>query len=92
MINQEIIDAMQAERARQLSLQHSGKFLYTCSDYQLSLSDKLTILTEEIGEVARAVLEATALTKTQGRSPSIVFVKKELIQVMAVCHAWLESL
>lgn len=41
----------------------------------------LTILTEEIGEVAKAILE---------QKPNEV--KEELVQVTAVCVAWLEAI
>lgn len=42
---------------------------------------KMVILAEEVGEVAKAVLE---VGKTE--------LRKELIQTAAVCVAWLESL
>ncbi len=41
---------------------------------------KLTVITEEVGEVARAILE--------GDQPNL---EAELIQVAACCVAWLEA-
>ena len=52
------------------------------------------ILTEEVGEVARAVNELTP-TKgnvSGGRVGQTLLLRRELIQVAAVCVAWLECL
>lgn len=92
-----IMEQVLQERVKQDQLKASGKFAYTCRDYQLSVTDKLTVLMEEVGEVARCCLELQALaqpTAMQSREPGwqIKKLRQELIQVMAVCHAWLESL
>lgn len=66
------IELIQDERARQDAKwgadQHHDPHLWT------------TILAEEFGEVARAVLEHDAAG-----------LRAELVQVAAVCVAWLES-
>jgi NTP pyrophosphatase (non-canonical NTP hydrolase) len=73
---------LNAERLRQLDLQREGRFQYTCSDPELSPAERLAVLTEEVGEVARHVNDHTDHS---------VDCQSELIQVAAVCLAWLES-
>lgn len=48
----------------------------------LSLSTWLTVLTEEVGEVAKAILEDTPISE----------LRKEVIQVAAVAVAFVEEL
>jgi hypothetical protein len=70
------------ERKRQESLRESGKFKATCATRgadQMSDHECNTVLGEEVGEVARAILERTDL-------------RDELIQVAAVCVAWIERI
>jgi uncharacterized protein YjbI with pentapeptide repeats len=77
-----------AERNRQNDLKAAGRFPYTCADSELSDAEKLTVLAEEFGEAARAVLERNKLANdTTGAD-----LKKELVQVAAVAVAWIESL
>ena len=52
-----------------------------CSSESVEPTTKLTVLTEELGEVARAVLD--------NKPDDLV---SELVQVAAVAIAWLESL
>lgn len=75
------------ERLRQEELKASGKFRYTCADAEMLNSERLTVLVEEVGEVARAVLETGNLANDKHQGD----VKKELVQVAAVCLAWLEA-
>jgi len=76
------------ERLRQEELKAAGRFSFTCADDGLSLGEKLAVLGEEFGEVARAVLEAMEkVNDVHG-----VNLRKELIQVAAVAMAWAESL
>lgn len=83
-----VIDDMRAERVRQDQLKAEGRFPYTCADPELSNFHCLTVLTEEVGEVARAVLEAEKLANdSHGKE-----LRKELIQVATVCLAWVEGL
>jgi hypothetical protein len=69
------------ERARQDQLLAAGKFPFNCANTIVGSLFKLPILTEEVGEVGKAILETDS-----------VELSKELIQVAAVCVAWLEAL
>lgn len=78
-----IFAAIRKERLNQLE-QWGGDHAWgsgDCSNPGLDPTVKAAVLTEEAGEVARAVLERD--------SDALV---KELIQVAAVAVAWLESL
>ena len=70
-----------AERLRQEGLKASGRFDATCADNTLSAGQKLAILVEEVGEVARAICD---------RDPE--HMREELVQVAAVAVAWVEAL
>lgn len=52
-----VCDDVERERKRQDSLVESGKIPWNCSDPDTDLHAKLTVLAEEFGEVARAILE-----------------------------------
>jgi NTP pyrophosphatase (non-canonical NTP hydrolase) len=85
--DKEIVGLILAERYRQEELKAAGKFPFTCADAKgLTNGQKVAVLSEECGEVARAALGADGLVKDGG------VLKKELVQVAAVCVAWLESL
>lgn len=75
-----VFDEVSCERDRQESLKAIGKFRYTCADPEMIDADRSLVLLEEVGEVARAVLESDAAN-----------VHQELVQVAAVAVAWLES-
>ena len=71
-----------AERARQKDL-WAGAHDWgegDCSSSKVADTTKLAVLTEEVGEVARAILE---------QSPTLI---DELVQVAAVATAWIEGL
>lgn len=74
-------DAIRAERERQEELRRSGKFKWTCADPAASPHHKMTVLAEEFGEVANAVLEHDDAQ-----------LWDELVQTAAVAVAWLEGL
>ncbi|EMO91249.1 hypothetical protein [Leptospira noguchii] len=74
-----ILKLIQLERERQEKLKQTGKFQFTCADQVLDC-EKLPILLEEVGEVAKAMNEMDSLG-----------IVRELIQVAAVSVAWLES-
>lgn len=80
-IRQAIYTAISRERARQEELKAAGKFGDTPASHTMIDDRKLTILTEEVGEVARAILD--------GKHSE---VRTELIQVAAVAVSWLESI
>lgn len=76
-----ILSAIKRERARQEELRAGGRFAYTCASPTVLNIYKLPILTEEVGEVAKAICEKDADQ-----------LQTELIQVAAVAVAWLEAL
>ena len=78
------------ERARQDRLKSEGKFKYTCAD-DIHNETRLAVLAEEVGEVARAVCEL--MPATRANLPlGTTHLREELIQVAAVCLAWVEGL
>lgn len=83
----EAVEAVYHERGRQEDLKSQGKFPYTCADPELTHPERLTILGEEFGEVCHEVNEAI------GDKPiDMAKLRKELVQVAAVCVAWVERL
>ncbi|EMN90374.1 hypothetical protein [Leptospira weilii] len=70
------------ERFRQEALRRKGKFKYTAASPHIREELKLSILMEEVGEVSKC------LNENKFGSPEL---EKELIEVMAVCLAWLQS-
>ena len=78
-----VFHLIDAERAHQLELWGRAHDWGTgdCSDPDLPTPVKVMVLTEETGEVARAVLEGDPQA-----------LRAELVQVAAVAVAWLESL
>ncbi len=99
IINQ-IFERVYTERQRQDELKASGKFLFTCADHTPSQAEKLAILTEETGECAREVCDMVIDSAKEDRGIPTQVTRKErlqklrteLIQVMAVSLAWVESL
>ena len=77
------IDLILSERLRQEKLMRAGKFPWTCATRNalVSKADKLSVLAEEFGEVARAINDDDPAN-----------LKEELVQVAACCLAWLEAL
>jgi hypothetical protein len=76
------------ERERQEILRNEGRFSHTAASATLSPSQRYAIVGEEFGELGGAVLAAEKLaTDRTGTSQ-----RKELIQLAAVCLAWLEYL
>ena len=76
------------ERLRQDDLKAAGKFAHTCADIELVNTDRLAVLVEEVGEVATAVMNMNGLAFDEGKAA----LRKELVQVAAVCLAWLDGL
>ncbi len=78
-----IREAIRAERARQHAkwARDHAHGHGDCSSPDVSPAVKVAVLTEECGEVARAFLD--------GDEDGL---RRELVQVAAVAHAWLECL
>ncbi len=80
-----ILELLKLERQRQNSLLAQGKIDFNCACPDIADGHKLAVLTEEVGEVAKAILEQNDEIEQQD-------IRTELIQVAAVAVAWLESL
>jgi hypothetical protein len=76
---QVILFEVAKERERQKELIASGVIPFACEEPLTMPGYKLSVLAEEFGEVAKAMLEEGNL-------------REELIQVAAVAVAWAESL
>ena len=83
-----VVAAIIRERMRQDALKSRGKFKYTCADSQMLSSEKFLVLSEEVGEVARAILNLQDFSTDYGAD--LGKVRVELIQVAAVSVAWIE--
>lgn len=77
------------ERLRQEKLKKEGRFKHSLADVPgLTDPEKLAILMEEVGEVARAVSEARGNVNDKHNNDLL----DELTQVAALCMAWMEAL
>lgn len=85
-----VLDRITVERGRQDKLKAAGRFAYTCADAGLTEAEKLAVLTEEVGEVAREVLSGDELVSDGGGT--VAALREELVQVAAISAAWLEGL
>jgi len=82
-----VLGAVDAEIDRQVSLAQEGRFRYACSDPEMPRGAKLAALVEEVGEVARALMELeNHVSDLHG-----VDLQKELVQVAAIACAWIEA-
>jgi len=72
------------EVARQFELKAEGRFKHSIGDAEMTPAQKLAVLTEEVGEVARAALEREGLVNDKHDSD----LRTELIQVAACAVAW----
>jgi hypothetical protein len=79
------------ERERQelkcAAMRDEGLNWRTCADPAMPDLDKLAVLAEEFGDVARELCEAIAT----GAAPD-PNLRRELVQVAAVAVAWIEAL
>ena len=86
----DVQNRISAERDRQDELFVEGKIPFNCASRVASIERKLRVLVEEVGEVAEAI-DRCELSKP-GHLPACDHLIEELIQVGAVCVAWLESM
>lgn len=91
---QRILSLVYRERYRQEDLKAAGRFKYTCADPEISDDECMVVLIEEIGEVARQVLNQPDREgeRSYDGEGSREGLQKELIQVAAVAVAWAERL
>jgi NTP pyrophosphatase (non-canonical NTP hydrolase) len=75
----EIVD----ERTRQEVLKEQGRFTHTLADDGLTDAERLAVIVEEVGELAREVMTGKN-HDGEGR------IREELTQVAALSLAWLE--
>lgn len=76
-----VLMEIRKERLRQEDLKAAGKFRFTCADKELTNHERLAILAEEFGEVARAICEG-----------DLANMREELVQVAAVALSWVQGL
>lgn len=77
-----IVARIISERHRQVKLIATGKLPHDCAEPQVHSHIKMSVLTEELGEVAKALLQEHHIDE----------LETELIQVAAVAFAWIEAL
>lgn len=83
-----VFELIDKERERQEALFLAGKISFQCSSPVVDVKRKIRVLIEELGEVA----EEIDGMEQQARMVSTHCLSQELVQVAAVCVAWLESL
>jgi hypothetical protein len=76
------------ECSRQLQLKAAGRFAHAIGDPELTDPERLVILVEEVGEVARAVAEDGGLANDKHNK----FLRTELVQVAACAVAWVRGM
>jgi NTP pyrophosphatase (non-canonical NTP hydrolase) len=79
MPQQNAFNLIRAERQRQEYLKLQGKFAHTCVD-DIAPAEKYLFLAEEFGEVSEAI-----------QNKDYENMRDELVQVAAICVAWLEN-
>jgi hypothetical protein len=103
MAIEEVLRDVGVERLRQEDLRQSGKFLWTCAAEGVPLDRKMSVLSEEVGEVAKEVVdfgiardkykkEKLAFPRHREIAIRLSILRKELVQVAAVCVAWIEAI
>lgn len=98
----EILAAIDAERDRQRSKWNDSGYTHEwgygdCSSNMVPVIVKVAVLTEEVGEVARAVLDGGKFTgRADDTSPNAAAsreqLRREVVQVAAVAIAILEGM
>jgi hypothetical protein len=102
MAIEEVLRDVGVERLRQEDLRQSGKFLWTCAAEGVPLDRKMSVLSEEVGEVAKEVVDV-GIARDKYQKEDMPFprhrevalllrIRKELVQVAAVCVAWIEAI
>lgn len=86
-----VLHAVKQERVRQenkcAEKRAEGLEWLTCASPLMEDEQKLAVLMEEVGEVARELCDARAERRAPARN-----IRTELIQVAAICVAWVEAL
>lgn len=79
------------ERFRQERLKAEGRFKHTPADRDCPALAKFAMVGEEFGEVAKEVLTQPGSPFAFDTVGDVLKLRKELIQVAALCVAWVES-
>lgn len=87
-----ILIAIGSERRRQDILKSQGRFEHTAADPEVNHYQRLAMITEEVGEVAKEVLGQEEGKLAHDNDCDVVSLRKELIQVAAIAVAWLEGI
>lgn len=80
-----------SERRRQDALKAAGRFTFTPAD-AITHGERMLMLTEEVGEVAREALTQPGAAITADTEGSRAGLRAELVQVAAIAVAWIEGL
>jgi hypothetical protein len=80
------------ERFRQARLISAGRFDRDMADPALAPCEKLTVLSEEFGEVAEIIADSLTTAAARRAGPDVVHLREELIQLAACCVGWVEQL
>jgi NTP pyrophosphatase (non-canonical NTP hydrolase) len=90
-----VLEDVGVERARQEQRKAEGRFTHTCANPSpgaMTNAEKLTVLVEEVGEVAREVLTQDGRRLARDTIGTREALRMELVQVAAVAVAWVEAL
>jgi len=86
-----VLGEVAAERNRQeakcAEKRDEGLLWLTCADPRMPSAERLAVLVEEVGEVARELCDARA----EKREPA-PNLRVELVQVAAIAVGWIEAL
>lgn len=85
-----VLSGVAYERNRQELLKAQGRFQFTCADDGMTNFERLAVLTEEIGEVAKEALTLPGIRLARDTLGSLSSLREELIQVAAIATAWIE--
>lgn len=93
MMTQALSD-VEVERFAQERMKADGKFEHTCDDAAMTDPERLAVLVEEVGEVAKEVLgNCDEKQNSEGNWDEVRGrMRHELCQVAAVAVAWMESI
>jgi hypothetical protein len=91
IVQELILGVIRDERFRQDVKVARGKLPFNCSN-SVTHPLKLSVLVEEVGEVSTEVYNYAIAKDCAGQHKAKNRLEKELIQVAAVCVAWLEAL
>jgi len=84
----EVLEEVLREVARQFELKAAGRFTHSIGDAEMTPTQKLAVLMEEVGEVSRITLELEGLANDKHNGD----LRTELIQVAACGVAWVACL